>query len=508
MKILGAAYTVHDQSICLIENGKIKFHYEFERLNRRKHNFISDNEEDRLLASKEFEDFVNTFKKDIKPDVLATSGMGYPRMNGKILPENFDINNIKGKHNPKNLKDNFFDGFIYYVDHHIAHAAYTYLTSGFKKSDILAYDGGGERFQTTFFNERGDLSSFGLDSGELFPIGGIWGQVSSQTLGKFASGKIMGLSSYGEPKKKHFEKLERYHTDKMREHLKNISFEDMKDFAATLQLFSTIRSLEFLAQVKTSKNLCISGGVGLNGYINQAIVESGLYENVHFPPAMGDDGISIGAALHAAWTMSNVKFGNVNLAYLGGEYKIPKVGRKYNYDDLYQYIAQKISEGKIVGWFQGRSESGPRALGNRSILADPRDSKMKDHLNESVKHREWYRPFAPSILKEEVCDWFENVEESKYMSKIAKFKPGMGEKVPAVCHVDYTGRLQTVTKDDNKHFYNLIKAFYKITNVPMVLNTSFNDNEEPIVETPQDAIKTFKKTNIDILVLGNRVLEK
>lgn len=508
MKILGAAYTVHDQSVCLIEDEEIKFHYEFERFNRRKHNWISTDPKDRRQAVSEFEDFVLKVKNIVKPDIIAISGMGEPRANGKILPNNFDISRIQQKHRPRKFSDHVFIDNIYYVDHHIAHAAYAHLTSGFSGGDILAYDGGGERFQTVFFNSKGDLYPCGLHGTYQLNLGGMWGMIALGSLGKFASGKIMGLSAYGKPKKQYFKILEDFHFESIEEKMNQMNFNEFKDFSSTLQFFSTLRTLEFLAQIKTSNNLCISGGVGLNGYINQAIIESDLYSNVHFPPAMGDDGISVGAALHALWLIEGKKIKNNNLAYLGTGYKISEEGKAYKYDDLYQHIAQKISEGKIVGWFQGRSESGPRALGNRSILADPRDPKMKNHLNESVKHREWYRPFAPSILKEEVSNWFENVEESKYMSRIAKFKPGMGEKVPAVCHIDYTGRLQTVTKEDNKHFYNLIKSFYNITNVPMILNTSFNDNEEPIVETPQDAMKTFKKTNIDILALCDRVFEK
>ena len=182
--------------------------------------------------------------------------------------------------------------------------------------------------------------------------------------------------------------------------------------------------------------------------------------------------------------------------------------KEMEYKDIYRYVATKIAEGKIIGWYQGRSESGPRALGSRSILADPRDPNMKDYLNENIKHREWYRPYAPAILKEHVTEWFENIEEARYMLKICKYKQGMGERVPAVCHVDYTGRLQTVTKEDNKHFYNLIKAFYKITDIPVVLNTSFNGKGEPIVDSPEDAFKCFKKNGIDILVLKNFIIER
>jgi carbamoyltransferase len=181
---------------------------------------------------------------------------------------------------------------------------------------------------------------------------------------------------------------------------------------------------------------------------------------------------------------------------------------RMSYVEIYSYIAQQITEKKVIGWYQGRSENGPRALGNRSILADPRDKDMKNYLNEKVKFREWYRPYAPAILKEHVSEWFENIDDCPYMLRICKYKTGMGEKVQSACHIDYTGRLQTVTKESNLHFYNLISEFYKLTNIPILLNTSFNGRGEPIVDSPQDAFDCFKNNKIDILVLKDFVIWK
>jgi len=178
------------------------------------------------------------------------------------------------------------------------------------------------------------------------------------------------------------------------------------------------------------------------------------------------------------------------------------------YKDIFKKTAQYIYDGYIVAWYQGRSESGPRALGNRSLLADPRNPNMKDIMNNNVKHREPYRPFAPSVLAEYASDWFENISESKYMTKIFKVKNNKQKYIPAVVHIDNTARIQTVSKEDNKLFYNLIKEFYNLSNVPMVLNTSFNDKGEPIVETPEDAFNTFSKTGINILVLKNFIIRK
>ncbi len=295
--------------------------------------------------------------------------------------------------------------------------------------------------------------------------------------------------------------------NEIREFLKLKDKYKPEDVGFTVQKFSEIYIIEYLKKFKQSENLCISGGVGLNGYINQRLIEDGIYKNVYIPPAVSDAGITQGANMFAVnkfieWRPQEVR-------YIGNEYPYhDDSAKKMEYPDLYKYIAQKLREKKIVGWYQGRSESGPRALGNRSILCDPTFPDMKDYINERVKHREWYRPFAPAILQEYTQDWFMNIKEELNMLKICKFKPGMGERVPSVCHKDGTGRLQTVTQESNQHFYNLISEFHKLSGVPILLNTSFNDNGEPIVETPQNALNTFNKTNIDILVVHNYIYEK
>lgn len=506
MKIIGAAYTRHDQSICLIEDDKIIFHIEYERISRIKHNLTSDFNISETL--KDFEVFANSIIEDVNPDIIAISGMGYDESFNIIVPQNVNLQKIINGFYPNDFNDFVLrksdNKLFYYIDHHIAHGAYSFYTSGFDEGDKLIYDGGGEKFYSIFVNKDNKITDV-----NSLDIGIMWSYLAFKTLGFFAPGKIMGLAAYGKISDKYLKIFNsdvrefKILIDKEEKELNN-NFEELMDAAATLQYVSIEKTLKVLSKNKSSDNLCIAGGVGLNGYINQEI-DRKLYKNVYIPPSTGDGGISIGCALHAYYNILDKKI-DKNIAYLGKKYKIPEIGEEYSYDDLYSYIAQKISEGKVVGWYQGRSESGPRALGNRSILADPRDPNMKDHINNSVKHREWFRPFAPAILKEHVTEWFENIEEARYMLKIARYKKGMGEKVPAVCHIDYTGRLQTVTEEDNRHFYNLIKAFYDITGIPILLNTSFNDNTEPIVETPEDAIKTFKNNNIDILVLGNRVI--
>jgi carbamoyltransferase len=241
--------------------------------------------------------------------------------------------------------------------------------------------------------------------------------------------------------------------------------------------------------------LCIAGGVAYNGYMNEEFTKH--YENVFVPPAVGDEGQAIGTYQHADYTLNN----NIHKSetFAGKEYEYNE-GEEVNYKE----VAQAIADGKIVGWFQGKSESGNRALGNRSILADPRNPDIKDIINHTIKMREDFRPFAPAVLEEHYKEYFDTRLPSPYMSRICKVK---SNKVPGITHVDGTARIQTVNKNFNKKFYNIINEFYKITGIPMLLNTSFNC-QEPIVETPEQAIRTFKKTALDMLIINNYIIRK
>lgn len=267
-----------------------------------------------------------------------------------------------------------------------------------------------------------------------------------------------------------------------------------------------------LYNVTKSKNLCIAGGVGLNSVANKKILDQTPFENIFIQPASGDSGLPLGAALWAnhqikknpiKWRMTN--------AYLGRDYSeketfeaVSKSGCKYEKVENPQATAAKLlAEEKIIGWFQGKSEYGPRALGNRSILCSPIPPRMKDKLNTQVKHRESFRPFAPICLEEYASEYFELDCPSPFMLLIAKVKKN---NIPAVTHVDGTARVQTINISQNPKTYSLIKEFQKITGVPVVLNTSFNDSGEPIVETPEDAMKTFKSTNLDALIVGDYLL--
>jgi carbamoyltransferase len=252
-------------------------------------------------------------------------------------------------------------------------------------------------------------------------------------------------------------------------------------------------------------NLCLGGGSFLNSNANMLLKKKSPFKNIHLFPACGDDGAACGAAMyigHHHLNAPRVRYEPREYMYLGREYTMPENGEPYNPRE----VAQAIADGKIIAFFQGRSEYGPRALGHRSLLADPRDKTMKETINSRVKHREWFRPFAPVVIEEKASQWFDLDFKSKLMLFIAPVREP--EKLPAISHVDNSARLQTVAKDDNPELYELLSEFDKITGVPVLLNTSLNDNNEPLVETPQNALDFLARADIDLLVLGNRVHRK
>ena len=316
------------------------------------------------------------------------------------------------------------------------------------------------------------------------------------------------------------------------------------DIASSIQIVIEeimIKILKNISKKYKIDNLCLAGGVALNCVVNGKLSKLGLFKEIWVQPAAGDAGGSLGAALSCYYMKFKKErvLENTDLmqgSYLGVSYKNKEienfinnsktVSKFYNEDELLPYIAERISKGDAVGWFQGKMEYGPRALGNRSILADPRNEKMQKNLNLKIKFRESFRPFAPSILYENLNDWFDLNHDSPYMlfvgNILEKFQIESDEDinkgtdainfkrsaVPAITHVDYTARIQTVHKNTNNLYYNLISEFYKITGVPMLINTSFNVRGEPIVCSPKDAIKCFLGTGLDILVMGNYVLLK
>lgn len=276
------------------------------------------------------------------------------------------------------------------------------------------------------------------------------------------------------------------------------------------------------AKVLTQSDyLCLSGGVALNSVANGKIERSRLFKDLFIQPASGDDGQAIGKLLYTLHNEYRLpRFYHMKHAYLGPEYSDEEIMNalikhdgilnfsKLNKSQMLQVTAEAIRDKKVVGWFQGGSELGPRALGHRSILADPRSITMRDYINSHIKFREWFRPLCPSVLKEKAGEFFELADESEFMLLVYKVKPSKVDVIPAVTHVDNSARIQTLTFEENGIFYELVKQFEILTGVPVLLNTSFNVAGEPLVETPEDAVKCFLNSNLDMLVLGNFVILK
>ena len=367
--------------------------------------------------------------------------------------------------------------------------------------------------------------------------------------------KLMGLSSYGKPKyydliKKNLIDIKddgsirlnmKYFTFTWDKVMVNKKFEELfgitkriegekteqihYDIGASAQkiLEEVISKMANHIHQKTKmKNLCIGGGVALNGVANYKLLKDGPFENIHIPPSPGDAGSAVGCAQYLYYEhkkqkriieTNNSKLIKENV-YVGPSYSNENIVNfldsnnieyeKFEKNSLLKKTAQLIADGNVVGWYQGKMEWGPRALGNRSILADPRNGEMKEILNEKIKHRESFRPFAPSVLEEYTSEYFDIEIPAPYMLMVANVK--QPEKIPAVTHVDGTSRLQTVGKDTNPLYHELISEFYAITNVPILINTSMNVMGEPIVNTPEQAYQMILKTDMDYLVMGNNLM--
>ena len=451
-----------------------------------------------------------------------------------------------------------FNGTIIFPEHHVSHAAHAFFTSPFEESAILTVDGVGE-WSTTSFGTAND-TTIKLTNDIRWPHSlGLFYSAFTYFLGfKVNEGeyKLMGLSAYGKPN--YYDLILENLVDVKNDgsihlNMKYFSFtydkvmtnkkfsdlfgipprkEDSKaeqihyDIASSAQLVLENILLKMINHVhkKTSmKNLCLGGGVALNGVANYRILKEGPFENVHIPPSPGDGGSAIGCAQYLYYhqkknkrkvdqnteSIKNNVF--VGPSYSNDEIKsfldVNKIDYKFFEKNLLlETTAKLISDGNVVGWYQGKMEWGPRALGNRSILADPRNVKMKDILNKKIKHRESFRPFAPCVLEEYASEYFDVDTISPYMLLVAPVKKP--EKIPAVTHVDGTARLQTVSKDINSLFYGLINEFYKVTDVPVLINTSMNVRGEPIVNTIEQAYDMIVKTDMDYIVLGNQVVKR
>ncbi|OGF58694.1 MAG: carbamoyltransferase [Candidatus Fischerbacteria bacterium RBG_13_37_8] len=447
------------------------------------------------------------------------------------------------------------------VEHHLAHAASAFYVSPFSEATIVTVDGFGDFCSTTWGTGRGN--EIELQGKIVFPHSlGIFYTALCQFIGfrKYGDeGKVMGLAPYGQPEymdimskiviaKDHMFELGLHyflhHTEGVdmtwesgspsisqifSPEIQKILGEPREphepilphheNIAASMQsaLEETAFSLIDHAVKKNGlKNLVLAGGVAFNSVMNGKIKENTPVEHLFIQPAAGDAGTALGAALHVYHTFADKPVRNVMThAYTGPSFSDERIEQamksfnlSYEYkQDYTSYAAQLLAESKIIGWFNGKMEYGPRALGNRSILADPRRAEIKDILNARIKHRESFRPFAPAILYEFTGDYFESSEESPFMLLVYPVKFDKRTIIPAVTHVDGTGRLQTVKKEDNSAYYKVIQDFYKLTGVPVILNTSFNENE-PIVCTPEEAIQCFLTTRMDALFLTHFCIEQ
>jgi carbamoyltransferase len=446
---------------------------------------------------------------------------------------------------------------IRYVTHHLSHISNAFLLSQFPEAAIFSCDGYGERATTVW--AKGDIGK-GIDILQQieFPhsIGSLYATIT-QFLGYTPDGdewKVMGAAAYGDAKR-YYDKLRllinwdeqgRFELDLSyfnhfnfdisplyRPKLEALLFPPRRpeepleqkhyDLAAGIQkliedYFSV--ALRWLHKETGCNSVCLTGGVAMNSVCNGIASLDSPFERVYVPFAPDDNGNSIGAALWVAWQEKELKsIDQVSTTpFLGRSYDDVVIQQMLDrYHLSYKYtatiateVADLLASGKVVGWFQGRMEFGHRALGARSILADPRDPKMKDKINRAVKYRESYRPFAPSILEEEQTKYFavNRFIPVPYMEKVLPIRKEMQALIPAVVHADGTGRLQTVSSADNPLYYSLIKAFSQRTGVPVVLNTSFNVNGEPIVESPSDAIRTFFSSGLNALAIGSYLVQK
>ena len=554
MKIMGISCYYHDSSACLINDGIVVAAAQEERFNRKKNcselpieaiNFcvqysgisfrdidcICFYEKPYLKFARVMIDHINAFPYSYQ---LFMQTIPHWLKDRLVLPLV-----LKNELN--------FNGKVLFSKHHLSHAASAFYGSPFNESAIVVADGVGETDTTTI--ARGYDKDIIPIKEMSYPnsIGLLYTTITTY-LGFAANsgeGKTMGLAGYGKPKylnemakicrlfadgsfelelkyfqfysgkrmySKYLERLlgpARQETDKLEEkHM---------DIAASVQKFTEnilIDIANTAYELTHSENLCLAGGVFLNCIANHKILERSKFKNIFIQPAAGDAGGCLGASLHAlhsvfrkprSWSMEN--------AFLGPSYSDMQIERsllvarlkfhKLSDDELLQQVAECLANDKIVGWFQGRMEFGPRALGNRSILASPQNPQMKNILNKKIKKREEFRPFAPVILEERAGDYFELLGKSPFMLLAAKVKDEVKDKIPSVVHVDGTARIQTLSRSSNIRLYNLIEMFDKITDCPILMNTSFNENSEPIVCSPENAISCFKRCELDLLVMGN-----
>ena len=590
--ILGISAFYHDSAACILKDGEIIAAAQEERFTRKKHDpsyphnaieFVLKyanlrlNEVDQIVFFEKpflkFERLLETYVAFAPKGFISFSKAMPLWIKEKLFQKNLLFNKLK--EHDKNYKS---DENIFFSDHHLSHAASAFFPSPFEEAIVLTADGVGEWATTTVAVGKGNKLDIKKEIHFPHSLGLLYSAFTYYTGFKVNSGeyKLMGLAPYGNPiyedkihqlvdikedgtfrlNQDYFNyatgltmtssKFHNLFGQKPRNPINEKLTKFHMDIAASIQKVTEdimINLSKSLRKEYNIKNLCLAGGVALNCVANGKILTAKIFDNIWVQPAAGDAGGSLGAAL-ALWHLDQGNERKINLnddmkgSYLGPEFtqnqieeELKSIGAIYesvNYDKLINLTSEHLSKEKAIGWFQGRMEFGPRALGGRSILGDPRSEKMQKNLNLKVKYRESFRPFAPSILKEDLSNWFNLNVDSPYMLLVAEIKSDkkieMTEEqkqlfgidklnikrseIPAVTHVDYSARIQTVTQKNNKPYYDLISKFKEITGCPVIVNTSFNVRGEPIVNTPTDAFNCFMGTELDYLVIGNCILEK
>lgn len=562
--ILGINYFYHDSTACIVSDGKLIVAIEEERLTRKKHtkefpiNAVNKCLE---IAGLTIEDIGHVaFSIDPSLDRGRKVAYGIKNLSHVKQFANYEFLGVYRKQ--KRVKawlKNFFQNTrnkpqIHFVPHHLSHVVGSFYVSPYNSAALLSVDGSGE-WATTFMGV-GKGTEFECYRQDYFPmsLGSVY-EAATQFCGfipNYDEGKTMGLAPLGNPAtyydivSKIFWVNEdmslgvdlsyfnyQHHSGQRcsqkffdvfglpRKRDKNAKFEQYHlDVAAAFQqhleecMLKLARGLKKRTQ---EEYLVISGGVSLNSVANGRIVRESGFKDLYVMPAAGDNGTAIGAAF---FVYNNLLHNQRNFVhdnpYVGTEYSNDSIKKMIDqckikaqyFENIEEQAAQLLHKGNIIGWFQGRMEIGPRALGNRSILANPTLHNMKDKVNAEVKHREPFRPFAPSCPIEDTPLFFEQKVADPFMLKVCDVLPDKRSLLPAITHVDGTARLQTIHKETNPRFHNLLKEFEKLSGVPVILNTSFNVMGEPIVESPMDAIRCFYTTGLDALILGNYLIVK
>jgi carbamoyltransferase len=590
--ILGISAFYHDSAACILIDGEIIAAAQEERFTRKKHDpsyphnaveFVLDyaklklHQIDQIVFFEKpflkFERLLETYVAFAPKGFLSFSKAMPLWIKEKLFQKNLLFNYLKEHDEYYNSDKN-----IFFSDHHLSHAASAFFPSPFEEAVVLTADGVGEWATTTVAVGKGKNLEIKKEIHFPHSLGLLYSAFTYYTGFKVNSGeyKLMGLAPYGNPiyedKIKKIIDIKEDGTFRLNQKyfnyatgltMTNNKFHDLfgqkprnpknekltqfhMDIAASIQKITENIMIKLSRSIRKEygiKNLCLAGGVALNCVANGKILREKIFEKIWIQPAAGDAGGSLGAAL-ALWHMDQDNERKVNYkddmkgSYLGPEFsqnqieeELKSLGANFDildYEDLIDQTSNYLSKEKAIGWFQGRMEFGPRSLGGRSILGDPRSESMQKTLNLKVKYRESFRPFAPSILRDDLSNWFEIDIDSPYMLLVANVnyekqiemtsdqKKLFGinklnikrSDIPAVTHIDYSARIQSVNKDTNKKYYDLISKFKEKTGCPLIVNTSFNVRGEPIVNTPKDAFNCFMGTELDYLVIGNCILDK